>query len=224
MGESAGGVANNSYASTSATSTAPLSEIMTVVKDWAADLGWALVPESASAHFALFNAIRHADLWLSLQMEVTASDKGHGWSGVTFTASVQGLWAGADKDFPRAAEAFANGVCHELRVRGYDVVPADLGDGRQNRLWLCRREKFRRAAFRALLLVAIPVIVVAAVFMHQHPGGFFSTLLWLCDALLALMWLRWRLLGMHARTVLYFTLFLVLVAGSGTLAYVKLGW
>lgn len=157
------------------------------------------------------------------RMEVVACGEGPGQSWVTFSASVAvTMWPGdIESDLGRVAKTFANGVCHELKSRGCEISPACLAEKQQNRVLLRRLQKVQRAAL-ALILIAFFSVIVAAVagYRWQNSGTFFAMWLWAATLWMALVVLRWRIIGTRSRTGPYGVLFFALCTVAITLAVV----
>jgi hypothetical protein len=206
-----------SYASCRIATSAARTEVMPLVKPWADDLGWVLVRGSESPdEFIVFDATRRHSTFLSLQMGVAASSDDAGGSAVSFTASMMSFMP-IETDLKRAAKAFACGVGQELRSLGYEVSPAGVAEAQQDRRRLRRYERFRRAAYKTILIAAIPILAAVGFLTYRNELIFLSVLLWICLAQMSLVYSRWRILGMQQTAVAYYIAFSILVCIGSTL-------
>jgi hypothetical protein len=217
-------VLGETFADCQVGTTANVPEIMAVAREWAGDLGWRATKEVNQPSRVLFRVTRHgADVFYP-RVEVVASDEGPGQSRVTFSASVAvSMWPGnIEADLGRVAATFANGVCHELASREYEIAPASLGEKYQNRVLLRRLQKGQRVVL-ALVLIAFVLVNAAAILGYRwlNSGAFFAMWLWAATLCMALVVLRWRIVGMRSRTGPYGVLFLALCTAAITLAVVR---
>jgi hypothetical protein len=195
----------------SAVVSATSEEVREVAADWAQGLGWE--PVANGGAFAAFK-LGHSIFSTGIEMEVGAYTS-RGSTRVQFLAragrSPDSDW---DNDMQRAAETFANGVLHELRLCGATVDPARLATARVSRESLRARERLRKWVEWGLVALFVPVPVL--VWFLTHDAIFtLAAPLWIIGAILGTQFARMRANGIHARLQVVGVLILVVGIALG---------
>jgi hypothetical protein len=183
-------------------------------RQWAKDLRWFPVElgEDAPLRFKLtrFN-------WIidSPELEVRTYSTG-GATEVRFCSDIVRWYPGASHEVARAVDAFANGVSHELALRGATVEPHSIAEYQQNRARLATTSRVIVPTYWALLAAALPVGAIVGLASAHATWGVIAGA-WLIVAMLAIAVVRYRTAGMKARFVIGLIMPILLIVSVFTL-------
>jgi hypothetical protein len=190
-------------------------EVEKATLSWARDLGWR--PQPPFLAFTMHNQWPWIYQFGDLEVHTLAEDD---HVVVMFTASFDYWWPGQAFELQRIADAFADGVCTDLRSQGATVGPSDMGRSRQNRKLVMRIEQWRARLYQPLTLLVVPVY--GALLLVTGMSGltfvFFGAFGWVCTVLMGSMHIRYRILGARMRLFLFLVVMLLLFTAGMTVA------